>query len=69
MVDYMTSQIDIYRSAKLITRRYGDRAADHVQAMIEHHLTIDDVQGAGVWLAIGQAVEVLNDLTPAGAVH
>jgi len=65
----MTSQIDLFRSAKLIIGRFGDKAADHVQAMLERHLAVDDVQGAGVWLAIGQAVELLNDLTPAGAVH
>lgn len=65
----MTSSIDIYRCARIVIRRHGDGASDHVQTMIVEHLSRGDRDAAGAWLAIGQAIEVLENRKPAGIIH
>ncbi len=62
----MVSQRDIYRRAHLLIDHSGTQAADRAYRMMLRSLEEDDLQQAGDWLAIGQAVENLQNLrTPA----
>ena len=64
----MVSQLDRYRSAQQVIDRHGPEAQDHACRMMRRFLDKGDVQGAGVWLAIGDAIEDLQNLT-AGTIH
>ena len=63
----MTSDIDIYRSAKILIDQHGDdapiRAAQHVDAMLDR----GDMDGRAVWLRTLEAVETLLAEAPDGA--
>ncbi len=67
----MTSDLDIYRSAKLLVKQHGKeapiRAALNADAMLER----GDLDGQAVWLRILKAVEVLLGTRPGdvAAVH
>ena len=68
----MLSDLDIYRSAKLLVKQHGDeapiKAAMHADTMLDR----GDLDGRAVWLRILKAVTELLDTRPgdgAAAVH
>jgi len=67
----MTSDLDIYRSAHLLIKRYGDDAPIEA-AMRADELTEDgNMEGQAVWLRIMKAIaELLSEERPEDAeVH
>ncbi len=65
----MTSDLDIYRSASVLVKQYGEdapiEAAMRADAMIE----AGDWDGLAVWRRILRAVEELQETGPGGKVH
>ena len=56
--------IDIYRSAKLLIDKYGDKAAVIAIKRASQMLDADDVDGYAVWKRIRQAIEQLESTKP-----
>ncbi len=67
----MTTDLDIYRSAKLLVKQHGKEAPIHAALNADAMLENGDVDGQAVWLRIVRAVEVLLGTRPgdAAAVH
>lgn len=65
----MVSQKDIYISAQLLIKQHGDRAEDVAAEKMQAMMDSDDVQGAGVWLSVGQAIEDLRARNQQGKLH
>ena len=64
----MTSDLDIYRSAKLLIDQHGDEAPIHAAMRADDLLDRGDLDGAAVWRRIVSAVnELLADKPGAGA--
>ncbi len=55
----MTSELDIYRSAKLYIDQYGDDAAVHAAMRVDALIVEGDVQGVSVWKRVLKAVDEL----------
>ena len=53
------SDLDIYRSARLLTDRHGDEAPIHAAMKADAMLETGDMDGRAVWLRILKAVEEL----------
>ena len=60
----MISDLDIYRSAKLIIDKYGDGAAAEAARRADAFLKRGDAGGHAVWKRIGQAAEELGRTKP-----
>ena len=60
----MTSDLNIYRSANLIIRHYGDDAPIHAAMQADAMLEKGDVEGYFVWKKILQAVKILRRNRP-----
>ena len=67
----MTSDLDVYRSAKLFVDRRGDEAPIHAAMQADAMLDKGDLDGAAVWRRIVSAVNELLGDAPAGdaSVH
>ena len=65
----MISEIDIWRAASLILKRYGNKAEPQSAARADELAAQDDDIGAAIWRRITRAVIQLTNLTPAGPVH
>ena len=65
----MISQKAIYITAQLLITQHGDDAEDIVAQKMQGMLKKDDMPGAGVWLAVGQAIENLKACTHQGKLH
>jgi hypothetical protein len=65
----MTSRADLYRVASDIIERYGPDAGEYAEDMLRRRLEDDDIRQAGVWLAIGNAIEDLSRLAAGETVH
>ncbi len=64
------SDLDIYRSAKLLVKRHGAEAPIHATMHADAMLGRGDLGGRAVWLRIGRAVqELLDTQSGDGAVH
>jgi len=62
-------EIDIWRAATLLLKRYGDKALEQ-SAMRADELAADgDHDGADTWRRITAAVEQLVNTTPPGPLH
>jgi hypothetical protein len=62
-------EIDIWRAATLMLKRYGDKALEQT-ATRAHELAADgDHDGADTWRRITAAVEQLANTTPPGPLH
>jgi len=48
--------IDYFRSAQILIKEHGDSAHNLAAQRLQELLDLGDVKGAGVWLAIGQAI-------------
>ncbi len=67
----MTSEIDIYRSAKLMIDQHGEGAAIEAAMKADAMLDKGDLDGCAVWKRILKAVEELQGPAPepGEAVH
>ena len=60
----MISDLDIYRSAKLLVDHHGQDASSHAARRADELLAAGDLEGQGVWLRIGKAIDKLLAETP-----
>jgi hypothetical protein len=62
-------EIDIWRTANLMLKRYGDRALEESAIRAEELEAACDDEGAAIWRRIATAVEQLANKTPPGPLH
>jgi hypothetical protein len=65
----MIPEIDIWRVANLMLKRYGDKAAAESAKRVEELAADDDNVGAAVWKRVTFAVRQLVNTTPSGPMH
>ena len=65
----MIPEIDIWRAAQLMLRRYGDKAFEESAARADELVAAGDDNGAAVWRRIIFAVAQLANTIPRGRVH
>ncbi len=68
----MTSDLDIYRTARLLIERHGSEAPVHAAMRADAMLDKGDLDGQVVWKRVLRAVAELQGREPAGegeAVH
>ena len=65
----MTTDIDVYRSAKLLIKQHGEDAEIHASMRADKLLEAADMDGQRAWLQIIEAIKELQSTTPTGAVH
>ena len=65
----MIPEIDIWRVANLMLKRYGDEADIESAIRAEELTEAGDHNGAAVWLRVIDAVAQLLNTTPPGPVH
>ena len=56
----MTSDTDIYRTANILIREHGDKAAIHAAMRADELLDAGDMDGRATWLRIIEAIEELG---------
>jgi hypothetical protein len=62
-------EIDIWRAAQLMLKRYGDNAHEESRARADELNAVDDQNGAAIWRRIADAVVQLANKIPPGPVH
>jgi hypothetical protein len=62
-------EIDIWRAANLMLKRYGEKALEESAARADELESDGDDNGAEVWRRIMDAVAQLINTTPPGPVH
>jgi hypothetical protein len=62
-------EIDIWRAANLMHKRYGDKALEESAARADEFAAQDDYNGEAVWRRITDAVGQLANQQPAGSLH
>ena len=65
----MIPEIDIWRAAQLILRRYGDKVLEESAARADELVATGDDNGAAVWRRIMDTVTQLSNRTPPGRVY
>ena len=65
----MIPEIDIWRVANLMLKRYGDRALVESARRADELAAARDPAGAAVWCRIIDSVDQLENSTPPGPVH
>ena len=65
----MIPEIDIWRAAQLMLKRYGDNALEESAARANELALAGDDDGAATWRRIMTAVSKLANKTPPGRVH
>jgi hypothetical protein len=63
------SEIDIWRAATLMLKRYGERALEESDLRADELASAGDDNGVAVWRRISDAVGQLANTTPPGPVH
>lgn len=63
------TDLDIYRSAKLLIDQYGDAAMLEASIKADEMVNRGDVEGRNVWLRILQAIKFLQDESTSGPFH
>jgi hypothetical protein len=63
------SELQIWRAANLLLKRYGDNAGAKGVARADALAAIGDREGEALWRRITQAVAQLANKTPPGPVH
>jgi hypothetical protein len=63
------AEIDIWRAAALMMKRYGDNAPLESGKRADELANAGDNAGAAIWRRIEHAAEKLASTTPAGRVH
>ena len=62
-------EIDIWRAATLMLKRYGDKALEESASRVDELATAGDDNGVAVWRRISDAVGQLANTTAPGPVH
>ena len=62
-------EIDIWRAATLMLKRYGDKALEQSITRADELAADGDHDGADTWRRITVAVEQLANTTPPGPLH
>jgi hypothetical protein len=62
-------EIDIWRAANLMLKRYGDKALEESTTRADELAAAGDNNGAAVWRRITAAVGQLANNIPPGPVH
>ena len=62
-------EIDIWRAATLMLKRYGEKALEESASRVDELATAGDDDGVAVWRRISDAVGQLANTTPPGPVH
>jgi hypothetical protein len=62
-------EIDIWRAATLMLKRYGEKALEESASRVDELATAGDDDGVAVWRRISDAVGQLVNTTPPGPVH
>jgi hypothetical protein len=62
-------EIDIWRAANLMLKRYGEKALEESEARADELAAADDYNGVAAWRRIRDAVVQLTNTTPSGPVH
>ncbi len=62
-------EIDIWRAATLMLKRYGERALEESASRADELASAGDDNGVAVWRRISDAVGQLVSITPPGSVH
>jgi hypothetical protein len=65
----MIPEIEIWRVANLMLKRYGDEARMESAKRADQLATDGDLAGVAVWLRVMDAVAQLANATPIGPVH
>ncbi|MES2985300.1 MAG: hypothetical protein V4735_08950 [Pseudomonadota bacterium] len=65
----MTSQKDIYRSAKIFMQQHGEDAERLALDKMNHFMALEDVVGASTWLMIAQAIQELEKTSSDATIH
>ncbi len=65
----MTSDLDIYRSARLLVKQHGEDAPIEAAMRADAMLEAGDLDGLAVWKRILKAVGELQGTEPAARVH
>ena len=65
----MIPEIDIWRAASLMLKRYGEKALEESAARADELFAEQDHDGAAVWHRIIDAVGQLANTTPSGRLH
>jgi hypothetical protein len=65
----MIPEIEIWRVANLMHKRYGDEARMESAKRADQLATDGDLAGVAVWLRVMDAVAQLANATPIGPVH
>jgi hypothetical protein len=62
-------EIDIWRAANLMLKRYGEKAGAECVTRTDELAAMDDHDGVATWRRITDAVAQLANTTPSGPVH
>jgi hypothetical protein len=62
-------EIDIWRAATLMLKRYGEKALEESTKRVDELATAGDHEGAATWRRITATVGQLANNTPPGPVH
>jgi hypothetical protein len=62
-------EIDIWRAANLMLKRYGDKALEQSDRRVDELTAAGDYNGADTWRRITAAVVQLANTTPSGLLH
>ena len=65
----MIPEIDIWRAAKLMLKRYGEKAVEESTIRAHELAAAGDDNGTAIWRQITTAVAQLANNTPSGPVH
>ena len=65
----MIPEIDIWRAANLMLKRYGDKALEESITRVDELAADGDHVGADTWRRITVAVELLANQPPPGPLH
>ena len=65
----MIPEIDIWRAANLMLKRYGEKALEESAMRADELAAGGDHDGAATWRRIADAVGQLANNTPPGPVH
>jgi hypothetical protein len=65
----MIPEIDIWRAAQLMLKRYGDKALEESPARADELAATGDDDGEATWRRIMAAVAELANTAPPGPLH
>jgi hypothetical protein len=61
--------IDIWRAASLMIKRYGEKAGAECVTRTDELAAVGDLDGVALWRRITDAVARLENTTPPGPLH